>query len=304
MKNRSTLIEKAAPPGRLRSRRNFLNRLAACGQGPGENAFETVFVDHCRDGLLAFFVERADHASCAIHLDVSVSPQNGSGQNDAETDHCADAERIFGMEKHAAGGNVRGFSEVFVRIRCAYGNRKSKWKTYRASGICRAQARDWSLDFVHPCTSACEVTPPAQPSQDYFGIPSAPKDMRRKRWPNIRSKLGYFSEVKTANFHGRDHHIERLFSAGAHRSAHGLNVVEHFNQALVKAEIQQPVLHFSIFHQEGAVTRHAGKDFFVGINFADVPQPRDQNAALGSGNHLADRLLIAGRDKNYIDGSL
>ena len=64
------------------------------------------------------------------------------------------------------------------------------------------------------------------------------------------------------------------------------------DQTLVEAEIAQAVLNFPVFHQEGAVAGHAGDDLLVGINFADVPQPRDQHAALGRGDHLIESLRI------------
>src|SRR5205823_8352446 len=41
-------------------------------------------------------------------------------------------------------------------------------------------------------------------------------------------------------------------------------------------------------------------NFFVRINFADIPQPRNENAALGAGNHLLSGLLSAGRDKHQV----
>src|SRR4029077_3938358 len=100
---------------------------------------------------------------------------NGSRQHDAKADHRAYVERAVGMEKHATGGDVSGFGEIFMRVRCAYRDGKSEWKTYRASGISRAQARDGSFDLVHPCTSDREATPIVKTPQDYFGIRSTPE---------------------------------------------------------------------------------------------------------------------------------
>src|SRR5262249_54031818 len=118
--------------------------------------------------------------------------------------------------------------------------------------------RTSTVRFIHRSASA---------SQDYFGIHRAPKDMRQGRCPKTRSKPGYFSEIEVANFHGRDHHVKRFFTAGARGLAHGLHVIERLNQALVEAEIAQPVFHLAVFHQERSVARHAGKDLLVGVHF-------------------------------------
>src|SRR5579872_176921 len=40
------------------------------------------------------------------------------------------------------------------------------------------------------------------------------------------------------------------------------------------------------FDQECAVARHAGENFLIRIYFADVPQPRDEQTALGRANHF------------------
>src|SRR6185437_6621626 len=59
----------------------------------------------------------------------------------------------------------------------------------------------------------------------------------------------------------------------------------------------------SVFHKESSITRHSCEDLLVGIHFADIPQPGNQNAALGPGYHLVHALLISWRDENHIDGS-
>ena len=52
--------------------------------------------------------------------------------------------------------------------------------------------------------------------------------------------------------------------------------------------------------RNAAVAGHAGENFFVGIDFADVPEARDQDAALGGGDHFLDRCFAA--VENHIHG--
>src|SRR5271154_4963569 len=99
-------------------------------------------------------------------------------------------------------------------------------------------------------------------------------------------KLRDFGEIKFPHFHRWYHHIERLLAAGAHRSSHGFHMGEHMNQALVETEVAHALADFAVFYKERAVARHAGQNLFVRIDLADIPQPGDQNAALGRGNHL------------------
>ena len=49
-----------------------------------------------------------------------------------------------------------------------------------------------------------------------------------------------------------------------------------------------------------SVARHAGEHFFVGIDFADVPEARDQDAALGRAHHFVHRRFAAA--ENQIHG--
>ena len=58
-----------------------------------------------------------------------------------------------------------------------------------------------------------------------------------------------------------------------------------------------PVDDASVFDQEAAVARHAGENFFVGIDFADVPEAREQDAAIGGGDHFIQRRIAAGEDQ-------
>ena len=98
-------------------------------------ALETVFVDHGGYGCFAVLLQRADHSSGAIHEHVTVCPQNNGRKNNAETDDGANTKSGFGVEKNTAGGNVGGFSEIFVGVRGADRNGEPEWKSNRATGI-------------------------------------------------------------------------------------------------------------------------------------------------------------------------
>src|SRR5205807_5631848 len=74
----------------------------------------------------------------------------------------------------------------------------------------------------------------------------------------------------------------------------------YLNQALVEAEIPDAGFHLSSFDQEGPVTGHSREDLFIRINFADVPQPGDEDSALRAGDHLLGCLLTAGREKHDV----
>ena len=98
-------------------------------------ALETVFVDHGGYGCFTVLLQRADHSSRAIHEHVTVCPQNNGRKNNAETDDGANTKSGFGVEKNAAGGNVGGFSKIFVGVRGADRNGEPEWKSNRATGI-------------------------------------------------------------------------------------------------------------------------------------------------------------------------
>src|SRR5437667_11954563 len=82
------------------------------------------------------------------------------------------------------------------------------------------------------------------------------------------SKLSHFGEVEVAHFHRRHYHVERFFAAGAHRHAHGLHFGQHFDQALIEAEITDAVLQFAVFDEKSAIAGHAGEDYVVRSHFA------------------------------------
>src|SRR5713226_5716528 len=113
-------------------------------------------------------------------------------------------------------------------------------------------------------------------------------------------ELRYFGEVELSHLHGWDYHIKRFLAARAHWSSHLLHVRKHVNQALVEAKIAHAVANLAVFYVKGTVASHSREDFFVGINFTDVPQPCDQHTAFGRGNHLVHRLGFPGRAKHNV----
>src|SRR2546428_10346266 len=95
-----------------------------------------------------------------------------------------------------------------------------------------------------------------------------------------RLKLGERRQVELADLHARHDHLEALLAGGALGRGHHLDLAEHLDDALVEAEIPDAVAYLAVLDPERAVARHPGKNFLVGIDFADVPQARDQETAL------------------------
>src|SRR4029077_9450581 len=86
-------------------------------------------------------------------------------------------------------------------------------------------------------------------------------------------------------------HLERFFAGGADGWAEHLDVGKHFENILIEAEISDSARDFSIFDEERSVASHAGENFFVGIDFTDVPESGDENSALGGTNHVVERFV-------------
>ena len=72
----------------------------------------------------------------------------------------------------------------------------------------------------------------------------------------------------------------------------------------LKRKLLNAALNFSVLTREGAVTGHAGENFFVRIYFADVPQTRHQHSAFGFRSHLLNCLGIVWRSEDDVDGHL
>src|SRR5580693_7584067 len=103
--------------------------------------------------------------------------------------------------------------------------------------------------------------------------------------------------MEIVDFHGRDDHFEGFFAGGADRGAQKINVIEHFDEGLVEAKVADGGGDAAVFDEEEAVASHTGHDFFVGVNFADVPEAGDQEAAIGGGDHFFDGGVATGEDK-------
>src|SRR5438034_8383413 len=106
-----------------------------------------------------------------------------------------------------------------------------------------------------------------------------------------RLKLGERRQVKLADLHARYDHLEAFLAGGALGRGHHLDLAEHLDDALVEAEIPGAVADLAVLDSERAVARHPGEDFLVGIDLADVPQPRDQETPLGRADRLRGRAL-------------
>ena len=100
-------------------------------------------------------------------------------------------------------------------------------------------------------------------------------------------ELRDFREVEIAHLHRRHDHLERFFPGRPHRrpqqSRHCCSISR---DRLIETEILNRRRHPSLFDQEQPVARHPRHDLFVRIDFADVPQPRDQQSAIGRSDHF------------------
>src|SRR5205085_2692181 len=101
--------------------------------GVAEHPLEVIFINDCGHGLLAVFIQTADHAASAIDQHVSVGAQDSRRKHDTKTDDGVYSKGGVHVEHHTSGGNVGSFSEVFAGVRCANCNRKLERKTYCAS---------------------------------------------------------------------------------------------------------------------------------------------------------------------------
>ena len=72
--------------------------------------------------------------------------------------------------------------------------------------------------------------------------------------------------------------------------------MEELDQGLVEAEIANGGTDFAIFDEVEAVSGHTGHDFFVGIDFADIPDAGDEEAAIGGGDHFFDGGIASAED--------
>src|SRR5438445_5933271 len=98
-------------------------------------------------------------------------------------------------------------------------------------------------------------------------------------------ELGYFGEVEVAHFHSGHNHLESLFTRGADCGTEKFDVLEHFDEGLIETEVADGASNLTVFDKKQAITGHAGHDFFVRVNFADVPEAGDEEAAISGSDH-------------------
>ncbi len=110
-------------------------------------------------------------------------------------------------------------------------------------------------------------------------------------------ELGDFRKMKITNFHGGDDHLEGLFAGGADGGAKQFDVIEHFDERLIEAEVTHGTGNPPILNEKEAVAGHAGHDLFVGVDFADIPEAGDEQAALSGGDHFFNRGIAAAEDE-------
>src|SRR5277367_637755 len=94
-----------------------------------------------------------------------------------------------------------------------------------------------------------------------------------------------FAEMEIINLHRWDDHFERFLSRCAHGWTEHLDIRKHFEKTLIETEVSYAAADPAILDQKGSIARHAGENLFVRIDFADVPEPRDENYALGRADH-------------------
>src|SRR5438309_1324296 len=103
--------------------------------------------------------------------------------------------------------------------------------------------------------------------------------------------------MEAANFHGWNDHFKSFFAGGADGGTEQLNVLEHCDERLIEAEVAHGASNLPILNEKQAVAGHAGHDFFIGIDFADVPETRNEQAAFGGGDHLFYGRISAAEDE-------
>src|SRR6267154_25774 len=110
-------------------------------------------------------------------------------------------------------------------------------------------------------------------------------------------ELGDFGEVEIVDFHGGDDHLEGFFAGGADGGAQQFHVVQHFDEGLIEAEVADGAGNLPLLNKKEAIAGHAGHDFFVRVDFPDVPKTSDEQAAVGGGDHFFNRGIAAAEDE-------
>src|SRR5258708_5159301 len=103
--------------------------------------------------------------------------------------------------------------------------------------------------------------------------------------------------MEIVDFHGGDDHFEGCFAGGADGGAQQFHVIQHFDEGLIEAEVAHGAGNLPLLNKKEAIACHAGDDLFVRVDFADIPEPRDEQAAVGGGDHFFDGGVTAGEDE-------
>src|SRR5262245_23702139 len=81
--------------------------------------------------------------------------------------------------------------------------------------------------------------------------------------------------------------------AGAHRGCHPQHIAQHDGRALVEAEVHDRRRDLAVLDEPQSVAREPGLLHRLRIDGTDVPEMRDQNAALGGCDERLDALGAA-----------
>src|SRR4030095_2328121 len=93
------------------------------------------------------------------------------------------------------------------------------------------------------------------------------------------------------------HHLEGFLRCCAQCWAHSLDVLQQFDQRLIETKISYGGDDLALLYEKQPVTRHSGHHLFVGIHFADVPDPGYEQPPICASNHLFDRRVAATEDQ-------
>src|SRR6266704_3509863 len=103
--------------------------------------------------------------------------------------------------------------------------------------------------------------------------------------------------MEPANFHGGHDHLEGFFAGGPDSGTEQFDVFEHFDERLVETKVPHGASNPPIFNKKQAIAGHTGHYLFVGVDFADVPEASDEQAAFGGGDHFFYGRISAAENK-------
>src|SRR5271163_2594667 len=120
---------------------------------------------------------------------------------------------------------------------------------------------------------------------------------RRRNVSRGLLKLCNFRKVEFADLHSGDHHFEGFFAGGSYGWAEEFDVAEQLQDGLIEAEIADSGSDFAVFNEEKAIAGHARHYLFVRVDFADVPEAGDEEAAVGGSDHFFEGGIAAGENE-------